>query len=317
MINIKVILNNRRLYKKDFLIKGSLTVEAALVFPIFLFAITAILYFIQIINIQERLQQGITQMALDTSKYAYVYQYVKEYKADEKENNKDNIHYKESSSTIKKVKKEDSTEAFIATSIDSIYFKMMLPKYVDEKVMNHSCIKDGMSGIHTFMSSFMKDGEDIDIILTYTIKIPIPIPSLKEIPLIQRVRLRGFCGRKYEEENNETETEINEETDETYVYITETGTVYHTDENCSHLRLSIEVVEFTMVEELRNEYGGKYYPCNLCLDEKEVSNHSVFIAKTGDRYHKDINCSGLKRTVFTINIKDVGDRTLCSRCSKK
>jgi hypothetical protein len=298
-------------------------VEAALVLPIFLFAILSVIYFLQIIGIQESLQQAITQMGIDSSKYAYVYQYLKEYEnnieSDSKnigsEENTDNHRITENTSVSSKKNIEDmkktSLESLVAASIDSTYFKVMLTQYVEEDRINNCCIKQGMSGIYTFMSSFMSEGEDIDIIISYSIKLPIPIISLKEIPFLQRVRIRGFNG--YNPITGIGEEQEGE--DKTYVYITETGMVYHISKECSHLRLTIEAAEYNDIDNKRNDAGGKYYPCSICMSKTE-QNMSIYITKSGDRYHSSLNCSGLKRTIFSITLEQVNGRTLCTRCGK-
>ncbi|TCT11648.1 TadE-like protein [Natranaerovirga pectinivora] len=58
---------------KQKLNKGSLTVEAALVLPIFIFAILFISYFIKVIYIQENIQHALDQTATHLATYAYAY----------------------------------------------------------------------------------------------------------------------------------------------------------------------------------------------------------------------------------------------------
>jgi hypothetical protein len=107
---------------------------------------------------------------------------------------------------------------------------------------------------------------------------------------------------------NESETEAE------YVYITETGTVYHVTMNCTHLALSITSVSLNEVGSLRNSGGAKYYPCELCSSQGQSN---VFITDTGNRYHGDVNCSGLKRTVTKITLEEAKNQGYrgCSRCS--
>lgn len=290
--------------------------EAALALPIFLFGILAVIYIMQIIGIQESLQQAITKMGLDTSKYAYVYQYIKEHGSniDSDTEESSNEGRKENATVLQETKKS-SLEALAAAGIDSTYFKAMLTQYVEEDKINNSCIKDGISGVHTFMSSFMKEGDDIDIIISYFIKIPVPILSIKEIPFLQRVRIRGFTG--YTPGTGVKEGEEEQTGNENYVYITETGTVYHLTKECSYLKLSIEETDLTRLDSIRNDSGGKYYPCSICINKKGYDQtQSIYITKSGDRYHSSLNCSGLKRTILTITTDQVKDRSLCTRCGK-
>jgi len=69
------IIRKERAFLSALLKPGSLTVEAALVLPIFLFAIIAILYLIQIIYAYETLQQSLVNTAKAASTYAYEEKY--------------------------------------------------------------------------------------------------------------------------------------------------------------------------------------------------------------------------------------------------
>jgi hypothetical protein len=101
------------------------------------------------------------------------------------------------------------------------------------------------------------------------------------------------------------------------VYITEHGTVYHLSKKCSHLTLSIKETDIGSMKDLRNLSGGKYKECEICDDyEIELDNLKVYITDYGDRYHKSLSCSGLKRTIKAIPKSEVGDRSPCKRCGK-
>ena len=42
----------------------------------------------------------------------------------------------------------------------------------------------------------------------------------------------------------------------------------------------------------------------------------LYITNQGDCYHKDLGCSGIKRTVRMIRLSEVGTRRPCSRCGQ-
>jgi len=101
--------------------------------------------------------------------------------------------------------------------------------------------------------------------------------------------------------------------EEEYVYITEHGYSYHRSRNCSHLKVTIKAVASEDIDSLRNSSGGRYRPCEKCGGN---GTGILFITPDGDRYHSDAGCSGLKRTVKTVKLSEVGGRTPCSICGK-
>lgn len=138
----------------------------------------------------------------------------------------------------------------------------------------------------------------------YRVRIPLPIFQIPLLEYEQTMRIKGWTG--YEK------TGFGSEGDET-VYVTETGLVYHTDYHCSHLELSIRMVNRSEVGEMRNESGGKYHACERC---GRSGAGGVYITDTGDRYHGTLSCSGLKRTVYAVPVSEVIGKGACSRCGK-
>lgn len=93
--------------------------------------------------------------------------------------------------------------------------------------------------------------------------------------------------------------------------MTETGTVYHKDRSCTYLKLSIRKVSYSVTGKLRNRYGEKYYACSCC---RSGVGATVYITDTGNRYHADRSCSGLKRTIHKIKESEVSHLPSCSKC---
>ncbi len=103
-----------------------------------------------------------------------------------------------------------------------------------------------------------------------------------------------------------------EEEKEIWVYVAESGSVYHVTQECSYLRLSIQTVSRDALDELRNASGAKYRACERCRPGKAAE--IVYITTQGDRYHDSLTCSGLKRTVKKVRLEEVGGKVPCSRC---
>lgn len=107
-------------------------------------------------------------------------------------------------------------------------------------------------------------------------------------------------------------TELGEQ--ETYVYITPEGEVYHLTADCTHLLLSTYRVTLQKAKTTKNEYGESYQPCERC---RETPGSYVYITREGNRYHSEGDCSGLKRTVKMVPLSSVADRGCCLRCRSR
>ncbi len=127
------------------------------------------------------------------------------------------------------------------------------------------------------------------------------------------IRCTGYA-RAWTGRSSDDSKEKGEEEAAVYVYVTESGTVYHTSSSCTHIKLSISSVSSSSVEGLRNSSGGKYKACEKCVGSSAAAD-TVYITSYGDRYHNSSACSGLKRTVKMVDLSTLSDMKECSRCA--
>lgn len=128
-----------------------------------------------------------------------------------------------------------------------------------------------------------------------------------ELKCNQTIYFRRWNGETISDENGEKRI---------VVYITEKGKVFHTRINCTHLLLSIQKVNFNMVEQFKNKNGKSYGECKICIKDSSNVMNEVYITDYGDCYHIDRKCYGILRMIKEIYIEDIGDRKICSRCGK-
>lgn len=298
-----LISNARKCYRKEPILyekQASLTLEAAIVLPLFLYFMIILMYFIQICTIQEQIQAGITQMGMSLSKTAYIYEEFIDFE--------ELIEFDDS---ILADELEIGLQKLTDKASSGIILKLYSEKYLDKERINRSCIKDGMKGLSFMGSSILGETAELDIIVRYQLEIPIKLFGLEDFNMIQRVKLRGWTGYAV------TPVYTNkEENSEESVYITETGSVYHTNPNCSHIKLSVREIS-GLPSGLRNDNGGIYYPCEACGTGEESNIGIYYITSDGTRYHTIRNCSKITRKVREISITDIGSRRLCKRCSGK
>lgn len=280
--------------------KASLTVEASLVLPLFIFFFIAFLYFIQIMTLQDILQEAITEAGLSMARGAYIYSDFQDVKESE---SFDQSLLDEGVQTGL----EELTHAIINHGL----IKYAIASKLDIDRINNSCIVGGFDGIRFDGSKLLEENHDIDIVARYRVRIPIHIFGLHDMDMIQRIRLRGWNGHQL----SALYTNDKEGDKDTIVYITETGTVYHFNSNCSHISLSIRAINGKPTWQ-RNKNGGKYYPCESCCKNVNAVSGTYYITDYGDRYHIDRVCSRIKRTVKEIPLSEVGHRSPCKRCNK-
>ena len=153
-------------------------------------------------------------------------------------------------------------------------------------------------------SSKIMEDDKVDIIALYEVSGLFRFNGMKGIPMYSR--FYGHVWNGYDVEN-----QGNMETGEIYVFITENGTVYHRNRNCTYLNPSVKAIYFDDLKEKRNENGAIYYACERCGNANSTV---VYITDQGTRYHTSLECSGLKRTIYSIPLSEVGGRSPCSKC---
>lgn len=295
--NMKIPINKIKSKR----INASLTVEASMVLPLFLFFFICLLYFIQIITLQEVLQEAMTESGLSMAKAAYFYS-----------DFQDAGDAQAADASILEEGIQIGLQELTGAVINNTALKYTVASRLNIDNIINSLIVGGIDGIRFDGSSVLQGNDDIDIIIRYRIRIPLRIFGLQEMDMIQRVRLRGWNGYQLpplyaiiEEDDN----------DEAIVYITESGRVYHLKSTCSHISISIETISGKPTWQ-RNKNGGKYYPCEACCKGNEPDEGTYYITPYGDRYHKNRGCSKIKRTVKQVPLSEVNDRSPCKRCGR-
>lgn len=202
--------------------------------------------------------------------------------------------------------KEMAKEAYLTPFILKNKMKQEIISVIGEERLDRSIIYGGSNGLECSNSRMYGKTAIMELSVQYHFKIPVLIFDIPVGTKEETVRVKGWTG--YEKGGFG-------ESDEKIVYVTEHGVVYHDDPECTYLDLSIQAVGNAEIEKIRNESGGKYYPCEFCMRKGSAAN-VVFITDFGNRYHKSLTCSGLKRTVYAVELKDVYGRGGCSKCVK-
>ena len=168
------------------------------------------------------------------------------------------------------------------------------------------CEKAKEAGMYAYVADD-KGPEEITLpdVYSYT-----PVGGLIPLPKVwmhNTVKVHAWTGAS--QENGISDGKEPEE----MVYVTETGSVYHKKAGCRYLNLSLDQVSGSSISSRRNQYGKKYAPCESCSRNQPPAG-SVYITGTGNRYHNQATCSGLKRTVKLVKQSQVSGLHACSKC---
>ena len=190
------------------------------------------------------------------------------------------------------------------TALSYTYVRYRMTDELGEDYLDSSPLTSGSSGLNFYGSSI--DNDILDIRLSYRVETPFNIAGIRSFMMAGR--FYGHLWNGYALTGNAAS-----ESEEQIVYITENSEVYHLTTSCTHLRLSVRPVDYSSVGDERNGSGGNYYPCEICA--RGEAPDTVYICTSGDRYHFDGECYTLTRTYSAVPLSEVEDsRRPCSRC---
>ena len=263
--------------EKSFFLRASATVEAAIVMPLFIYAVTAVLYMFQIIMVKQDIDVAAYNTVRTLAKYSYAYN-----------------------------KLVESDREVSALSAYGILLSELGADYAKEHY-----IVGGNAGIVLLGSELMSGSDNVSIKVSYAVKNPFDVLGIGIVTISQNYSSQGWTGDAGVAES------IKNAEEERTVYITMYGEVYHTREECAYINLSVKEIRSKELSTARNLGGGKYYGCELCMDGKTYKEFpgNVFITEYGDRYHKDGECAGIKRTVIEVPLSYAKERRLCNKCN--
>lgn len=261
-----------RAFSRFSCLQGSLTLESAIVVPLFLLALLSILYIGEALLLYVNIEGALHQSVKEMSQAAYSYE-----------------------------------EGVGASLIGTAYAKEKVIHNVGRDYLNRSPIRDGAEGLNFYHSRILDNG-NVDLIVTYYIHIPYSFLGIADYFVSQRVMAHGwigYTGINIEYENSDEiivyvtphgtvyhknrncthiqlsiqpylKKDIEEKRNENggryypcercgsnsrdIIYITDTGDRYHSTVTCSGLKREIMAVPLSQV-------GGRN-PCSRCGNKK-------------------------------------------------
>ena len=264
--------------------RGSLTVEAAMVLPLFLFFMVILMVPMGVMKEGRRIQTALEAAGEEVSQYAYV------------------LHQLKLGERLETSGLDGFTEEFL----DGLTEEGIL-LYVRKRVEGRVGV-ERLKSASFVRSSVLRDGETIDLVMDYRVKIPFSVFGLSSMPMTARSCRRAWIGREGGSGRRDGQ-------EDELVYIGKASTRYHRQRTCHYLYNDIKQISFKEVEDARNLSGGKYKPCSRCGKFAE-ENGSVFLMPSGEKYHSDRNCSSIMAYVEAVPLSQVRHMGGCSYCSQ-
>lgn len=269
-------------------VSAAMTVEAALVLPLFLFFFMNLMSLGEMMRLHSKLQLAMWEAGNRLSVYGIVL---------------DDDFLK--THTEEKTEGAKEEAGLLDVAFSHTYLKHEIVEYLGKEYLEQSPLTYGTSGLIFPESDLITDSGQIRIEMHYSVSPCFSVPGFASFLMANRYCCHLWTGYEIpgtKEEDAETKL----------YYVTEYGEVYHTRRECSYLKVSKEAVSKTDLYWRRSETGKKYAACKLC-GKREFSG-VCWITRSGECFHLTEDCPGLKRTVFTITEKELTGYRPCSKC---
>lgn len=218
--------------------KGSMTVEACIVLPLFLCVIISIIFLIKVIYTHELIQHAVNETAGEIASTAYIYQASgirTIHDTAQSRVNSSTDGFKEKADTIFAALKSlggdesmpleqfETAAGYIAggafedakTELVTPFTRLIMTKYIAEgsedsadarlKALN---VKGGLAGMDFSRSRYLCDEEEnIEIVVSYEVTLPVPIKILPELKIVQKAVVKAWLSGDEKPETAENQAE--------------------------------------------------------------------------------------------------------------
>lgn len=267
-------------------VPASLTLEAAMCLSLFIFASVCLILPMKIMNTERQIQAALEELGEDFSQYAYVKDAM----------DKGKLFAIEGAGDFAK-----EFCRHLVSGMAQGYAQVRVTEHVDTTAVRQ---------IAMVRSQVLEDGENIDLILDYEIRLPFPVLGLPALQRTARCRRRAWIGKEGKEYGGGKEQQAEEDP---IVYVGKSSTRYHRSRSCHYLANQLTEVSKTQVGNIRNESGGKYYPCAICGGS---AGNMVYIMPNGSSYHSNKNCSAIVAYARAVRRSEVEHLGVCSYCGR-
>ncbi len=253
--------------------RGSMTVEAALGLTMFLFFMALMALPVRIMDTRRKIQAGVEAVGEKAAEYAYF------------------------AAGLIPEQEGGLQEALTEEAVCLMAERAARDCAGTERAVGFSAEK----------SRILRDGETVDLIVDYRIRLPFPVFFLEEVPQQVRCFRRAWTGK----DGLGSAGKEGAGEKEVLVYVGKDGSRYHLSRTCHYLYNNLTAVSREEAETLRNLDGKKYEPCAVC---GEAAGNRVYIMPRGESYHSRTDCRAISAYVRAVPLKEAEHLGACSYC---
>lgn len=258
--------------------EGSMSVEAALVLPLFLFFFLNLGSAMEIMRLHGRLETALWEVGREAGVYGCILRGEGE------------------------LEKETLVSEIGDLILSYTYVKGRIKEYLGKEYLDTSPLRDGSDGLHFLGSDLVNEEDLLEIVLTYQVEPFWKLAGFRSFFMENRYYGRMWTGYDLEK------------IDQTVYYLAENGEVYHRNQNCTHLMLHVQGIRRENLNAAVNREGRHYRACSKCVQGRIPE--ALWIAREGECYHARRECSGLKRRYRAVTWEEAKKYRPCSRCGK-
>lgn len=268
--------------------RASLTIEAAIVLPLFIFMMFILIFPLKVMEEERRLQNT----AESVGKKLATAEYVKTVGRDLLKNDD---------------KDKETLEGLLNGAEEGLGLGLILAKALELK-----SISAPYFGEET--SVFAGDNADMfRAELKYDIQLPFTAYLITSPTASVVVNRRAWTGSDGGRGRSKYSLEDDADTEDRIVYLGKTATVYHDDPGCHYISNVMKTTDASHMDSLRNESGGKYHACPSC---KPGKSGTVYYFENGTAYHSSEQCKAITSYARAVRLSEVGNMRACSYCGK-
>ncbi len=264
---------------------ASLTLEAALVLPIFLFFVYLLILPMRMMDTARSMQEICEAVCRDAAEGSYL------------------LTLRDSKTAKgaddRTVSGARSVQAYLkGNALGLLAVKLAQRQVDDQYVMN----------LHALRSHGWGDDQMITLTMDYDYRLPFSVLGLRSLHQTVRASRHAWVGSPPRSKSGASSGDD----EDPLVYIGAHGTRYHSSLRCHYLSNDLTAVSFSDIRSKRNANGGTYHACPRCA--ASCKSGAVYIMQSGSAYHTDPNCSAICAHARAVKKSEVAYLGPCQYC---